>query len=140
MRLAARLRASPSTLTFQRAVVGAGVSVAGVSPCRAANRHLALHQHTKRLLSHLHKAPTTPHFTSNPHSTKGVAAAQQHGVSTTQQQQLSPPPTAPPLIYHPLYSAPQLAPGHRFPMQVFGRIYEQLLNQGIVQPSQVQQW
>lgn len=42
-----------------------------------------------------------------------------------------------PVVYHPLYSAPQLAPGHRFPMQVFGRIYERLLQQDIVTPSQV---
>jgi hypothetical protein len=42
-----------------------------------------------------------------------------------------------PVVYHPLYSAPQLAAGHRFPMQVFGRIHDRLLQQGIIQPSQV---
>lgn len=42
-----------------------------------------------------------------------------------------------PVVYHPLYSAPQLAAGHRFPMQVFRRIYERLLQQGIIKPSQV---
>ena len=42
-----------------------------------------------------------------------------------------------PVVYHPLYSAPQLAAGHRFPMQVFGRIYDRLLQQGIIQSSQV---
>ncbi|KAF6255252.1 hypothetical protein COO60DRAFT_234250 [Scenedesmus sp. NREL 46B-D3] len=42
-----------------------------------------------------------------------------------------------PVVYHPLFSAPQLARGHRFPMQVFRVIYERLLSQGIIHPSQV---
>lgn len=42
-----------------------------------------------------------------------------------------------PVVYHPLYSAPQLAQGHRFPMQVFGRIYDRLLRQQIIKPTQV---
>jgi hypothetical protein len=45
-----------------------------------------------------------------------------------------------PVVYHPLFSAPQLAPGHRFPMQVFRVIYERLLSQGIIVPSQVCTW
>lgn len=47
------------------------------------------------------------------------------------------PPALLPVVYHPLYSAPQLASGHRFPMQVFGRIYDRLLQQQLIQPSQV---
>ncbi|KIZ02981.1 Uncharacterized protein MNEG_4983 [Monoraphidium neglectum] len=42
-----------------------------------------------------------------------------------------------PVVHHHLYSAPQLAPGHRFPMQVFGRIYERLLRTGTIHESQV---
>jgi hypothetical protein len=45
-----------------------------------------------------------------------------------------------PVVYHPLYSAPQLAAGHRFPMQVFARIHDRLLQQGIIHPSQVGAW
>lgn len=44
---------------------------------------------------------------------------------------------APPVVYHPLYSAPQLPPGHTFPMQVFGRIHQLLLEEGTVEPGQV---
>ncbi|KAK9791134.1 hypothetical protein WJX73_006413 [Symbiochloris irregularis] len=42
-----------------------------------------------------------------------------------------------PTVYHPAYSAPQLPDGHRFPMGVFRRIYDSLLEQGIVSPSQI---
>lgn len=42
-----------------------------------------------------------------------------------------------PTVYHELYSAPQLVPGHRFPMKVFGNIYMRLLQQGIIGPKQV---
>jgi hypothetical protein len=42
-----------------------------------------------------------------------------------------------PIVYHPAYSAPQLGPGHRFPMQVFKEIYETLLKDGLVRPEQV---
>lgn len=31
------------------------------------------------------------------------------------------PPPPVPVVYHPLYSAPKLAPGHQFPMQVRGQ-------------------
>lgn len=41
------------------------------------------------------------------------------------------------MVYHPEYSAPQLAAGHRFPMQVFRRIYELLLEEGVVLSEQV---
>ncbi|KAI3423433.1 hypothetical protein D9Q98_010649 [Chlorella vulgaris] len=44
---------------------------------------------------------------------------------------------APPVVYHPLYSAPVLPPGHRFPMAVFGLIHSQLLSEGVVDPRQV---
>ena len=44
---------------------------------------------------------------------------------------------APPLVYHPLYSAPQLPAGHRFPMGVFQCIFEALLAEGVVRPEQV---
>ncbi|KAI8476146.1 MAG: hypothetical protein J3K34DRAFT_402225 [Monoraphidium minutum] len=47
----------------------------------------------------------------------------------------APPPM--PVVYHPLYSAPQLAPGHQFPMQVFGRIYQRLLREGTILEEQV---
>ena len=50
---------------------------------------------------------------------------------------------APPVVHHPLYSAPQLGPRHRFPMQVFQRIHDQLLAKGTVDPRQVRlaaQW
>lgn len=42
-----------------------------------------------------------------------------------------------PVVHHELFSAPQLSPGHRFPMQVFGRIAERLLACGDVIPEQV---
>jgi hypothetical protein len=65
-----------------------------------------------------------------PHG-RAAGAARAHAAHTTQ--------TAAelPVVYHPLYSAPQLAAGHRFPMQVFSRIYERLLQQGVIKPSQV---
>lgn len=44
---------------------------------------------------------------------------------------------APPLVHHELYSAPQLGPGHRFPMQVFETIFQRLLREGTVDPRQV---
>jgi acetoin utilization deacetylase AcuC-like enzyme len=47
----------------------------------------------------------------------------------------APPPV--PVVYHPLYSAPRLAPGHQFPMQVFERIYARLLRTGMILPEQV---
>ena len=42
-----------------------------------------------------------------------------------------------PVVYHPLFSAPQLPTGHRFPMQVFRRIYERLLSQQVIDSSQI---
>ena len=42
-----------------------------------------------------------------------------------------------PVVYHPLYSAPQLPEGHRFPMQVFRTIYDTLLSENIIKESQV---
>ncbi|GBF94126.1 histone deacetylase [Raphidocelis subcapitata] len=47
----------------------------------------------------------------------------------------APPPM--PVVHHPLYSAPRLAPGHQFPMQVFDAIHARLLRLGMVLPSQV---
>lgn len=44
---------------------------------------------------------------------------------------------APPVVYHPLYSAPQLPPGHRFPMAVFANIHRHLMAEGTVDPRQV---
>lgn len=44
---------------------------------------------------------------------------------------------APPVVYHPLYSAPQLPPGHRFPMAIFAAIHSRLLAEGTVDPRQV---
>ena len=43
----------------------------------------------------------------------------------------------PPVVWHPAYSLPQLAAGHRFPMPVFAAIKERLLRLGIVQPAQL---
>eukprot|EP00878_Enallax_costatus_P026794 GHUV01028793.1.p1 GENE.GHUV01028793.1~~GHUV01028793.1.p1 ORF type:complete len:274 (+),score=37.05 GHUV01028793.1:447-1268(+) len=63
------------------------------------------------------------------------SAAQQQLVQAYSNSSTSTPPM--PVVYHPLYSAPQLAPGHRFPMQVFRCIYERLLQQNIIQPTQV---
>jgi len=42
-----------------------------------------------------------------------------------------------PLVYHPLYSAPQLRDGHRFPMQVFRTIHACLLEDGVASAQQV---
>jgi hypothetical protein len=42
-----------------------------------------------------------------------------------------------PVVHHPLYSAPQLRPGHAFPMGVFQRIHDLLLADGVVLPAQV---
>jgi hypothetical protein len=42
-----------------------------------------------------------------------------------------------PVVHHPLYSAPQLAPGHRFPMAVFQRIADLLLETTTIVPAQV---
>jgi acetoin utilization deacetylase AcuC-like enzyme len=41
-----------------------------------------------------------------------------------------------PIIHHPDYVAP-LPPGHRFPMAKFALLYQQLLVDGIVRPSQI---
>jgi acetoin utilization deacetylase AcuC-like enzyme len=43
-----------------------------------------------------------------------------------------------PIVYHPNYIAP-LPPGHRFPMQKFRRLYETLLADQVVHPSQFHQ-
>lgn len=45
--------------------------------------------------------------------------------------------TALPVVYSEDYSAPQLAPGHRFPMQVFRRIYTRLLELQLITQNQV---
>ena len=42
-----------------------------------------------------------------------------------------------PIVHHPLYSAPQLQQGHRFPMQIFQRIHDSLIQDDVVQPEQV---
>eukprot|EP00850_Spirogloea_muscicola_P016484 SM000134S26927 [mRNA] locus=s134:4170:7181:- [translate_table: standard] len=42
-----------------------------------------------------------------------------------------------PTVYHPAYSAPQLPPGHRFPMAVFRAIYEELLSTGLTHLDEV---
>ncbi|GFH10194.1 hist_deacetyl domain-containing protein [Haematococcus lacustris] len=46
--------------------------------------------------------------------------------------------TALPVVYSEDYSAPQLAPGHRFPMQVFRRIHTRLLELQLITPNQAQ--
>lgn len=42
-----------------------------------------------------------------------------------------------PIVYHRLYSAPQLRPGHRFPMGVFQEIFNTLLSDGLITMDQV---
>lgn len=42
-----------------------------------------------------------------------------------------------PVVFHELYSAPALRPGHRFPMQVFQEVYNMLLGQHMITESQV---
>ncbi|GJP77522.1 hypothetical protein CLOP_g7901 [Closterium sp. NIES-67] len=42
-----------------------------------------------------------------------------------------------PVVHHALFSAPQLAAGHRFPMGVFEAIHDMLLREGMVRPAQV---
>lgn len=42
-----------------------------------------------------------------------------------------------PIVHHPLYSAPQLKEGHRFPMQVFQTIHDLLLQDGVAVKDQV---
>ncbi len=43
-----------------------------------------------------------------------------------------------PVVYHDAYSAPQLTPGHRFPMAIFERIHDRLLNHHrLIRPEQV---
>ncbi|KAF8055474.1 hypothetical protein HT031_006733 [Scenedesmus sp. PABB004] len=42
-----------------------------------------------------------------------------------------------PVVHHPLFSAPQLPPGHRFPMGVFGAIHDRLLATGAISEEQV---
>lgn len=42
-----------------------------------------------------------------------------------------------PVVYHPAYSAPVLPSSHRFPMNIFRKIYERLLETRVVLPEQV---
>ena len=42
-----------------------------------------------------------------------------------------------PVVYHPAYSLPELPIGHRFPIKIFGEIYDMLLRDGIVQSCNV---
>ena len=42
-----------------------------------------------------------------------------------------------PVVFHELYSAPSLRPGHRFPMKVFQEVYDLLLSQNMISTSQV---
>ncbi|KAK9827770.1 hypothetical protein WJX74_001780 [Apatococcus lobatus] len=42
-----------------------------------------------------------------------------------------------PIVFHHAYSAPKLPDGHRFPMGVFQRIRDILIEEGVIQPSQV---
>lgn len=49
-------------------------------------------------------------------SQSGISLAQADSMGAAGESGLS--KAGPPIVYHPAYSAPQLAPGHRFPMQV----------------------
>lgn len=42
-----------------------------------------------------------------------------------------------PVVHHPLYSAPQLRPGHRFPMQIFQTIHDTLISDNVIDARQV---
>ena len=42
-----------------------------------------------------------------------------------------------PIVHHPLYSAPRLQQGHRFPMQIFQVIHDTLGQDELVMPGQV---
>eukprot|EP00193_Tetraselmis_chui_P022885 CAMPEP_0177775564 /NCGR_PEP_ID=MMETSP0491_2-20121128/14194_1 /TAXON_ID=63592 /ORGANISM="Tetraselmis chuii, Strain PLY429" /LENGTH=194 /DNA_ID=CAMNT_0019294191 /DNA_START=899 /DNA_END=1480 /DNA_ORIENTATION=+ len=44
-----------------------------------------------------------------------------------------------PVVYHPEYSAPQLGEKHTFPMQVFRRIHDRLLQRRVVAAQQLEQ-
>lgn len=44
-----------------------------------------------------------------------------------------------PVVHHPLYSAPRLQPGHRFPMGVFEKIFTTLLGKGLISDAQTYQ-
>ena len=46
-------------------------------------------------------------------------------------------PAPVPTVYHPLYSAPVMPAGHRFPMPIFRTIHDRLLRTGVVDASQV---
>mmetsp|Transcript_11276 Transcript_11276/g.19263 ORF Transcript_11276/g.19263 Transcript_11276/m.19263 type:complete len:378 (-) Transcript_11276:159-1292(-) len=54
-----------------------------------------------------------------------------------QDRPCAPPGKGVPVVYHPAYSAPQLPASHRFPMGVFKRIYELLLQRGVIHSTQV---
>lgn len=60
-------------------------------------------------------------------------------VAATATTTAAPPPPSHllPIVHHPLFSAPRLSPGHRFPMQVFQRIHDRLLASGDVLPEQI---
>lgn len=119
-----------------------------------ANMQLVRHPRFTRLLTQLQIPATaaaaplarqpnssSPHHvlqTSTDLSTIACSnAAAQRTAATAAGEAHASAATAMPVVYHPLYSAPQLAPGHRFPMQVFGRIYERLLQQKVITDAQV---
>eukprot|EP00798_Chlamydomonas_sp_ICE-L_P026382 gene26382-17476_t len=85
-----------------------------------------LRQQGSASLSRLRQQGTTSHARSFSHS----APSQLGGYHQPSLDQL-------PVVYHPEYSAPQMPSGHRFPMSVFKRIHDRLLEQGIVQQSQI---
>lgn len=57
--------------------------------------------------------------------------------ATTRTASTNPQKTLLPVVHHPLFSAPLLPPGHRFPMQVFQRIHDRLVASGDVVPQQI---
>jgi hypothetical protein len=42
-----------------------------------------------------------------------------------------------PIVHHPLYSAPTLPTGHRFPMKIFQRIHDRLFQDSVARKNQV---
>lgn len=120
-----------------------------------ANMQLVRHPRFTRLLTHLQIPATAAaaplcarqsnlsshHYPPLPNLSVGINASAQRTAATAagyaHTSAATATATAMPVVYHPLYSAPQLASGHRFPMQVFCRIHERLLQQRIITEAHV---
>lgn len=74
--------------------------------------------------------PTPPLRTPTPRHRTSASSSSSAAKTTSSADLLS-------VVHHPLFSAPLLPPGHRFPMQVFQRIHDRLLASGDVLPAQI---